>query len=492
MSSILLGYGDGTFADPAQYTVGGSPNCIIIKDLNEDEVGDMVVANGGANEISIRLGTGGGTFGAVNKIDVGVYTSSVTAGDFNEDGHKDLAIAGEGAVPLLLGVGDGTFISGESYDSSGISIAAADYNGDTHEDLAIVKPDPANNVSIMIGCGDGTFSSAVNYDAGDDPQSVTSGDFNEDNNIDLAVANMGSDNVSILLGAGDGTFNLIDNFKVAMEPRYVAASDFDNDSHVDLAVANSVSDNVSILMGIGDGTFINTVNYTTVGENPLSVTSADFNNDNRTDLGVLSYEGGLTILMNISEGGSATMLSSYLCSAINDGIEITWTLSESSEDLNFSIHRETDGSGAFLPIDAKINRINDLSYKAFDRSCRPGTGYRYRVDVTDDEGTRTLFITEVINIQAPKLALSQNYPNPFNPSTTIYYSLPERSHVTLDIFDVSGRRIARLVDAIREAGTHQAKWSGLNVNGASVSSGVYFYKLTAGKGSITRKMVLMK
>ncbi len=91
-----------------------------------------------------------------------------------------------------------------------------------------------------------------------------------------------------------------------------------------------------------------------------------------------------------------------------------------------------------------------------------------------------------------KFELFQNYPNPFNPSTTIHYSIPERSHVTLDIFDVSGRRIARLVDSVQESGGHHKEWYGWNKDGAAVSSGVYFYKLRAGKKRITKKMILLK
>jgi hypothetical protein len=91
-----------------------------------------------------------------------------------------------------------------------------------------------------------------------------------------------------------------------------------------------------------------------------------------------------------------------------------------------------------------------------------------------------------------RFELLQNYPNPFNPSTTIHYSIPERSHVTLDIFDVSGRRIARLVDSVKGAGGHVKNWNGCNKEGDAVSSGVYFYKLKAGKKRITKKMVLLK
>jgi hypothetical protein len=64
--------------------------------------------------------------------------------------------------------------------------------------------------------------------------------------------------------------------------------------------------------------------------------------------------------------------------------------------------------------------------------------------------------------------------------------------VTLDIFDLSGRFIIRLIDTVQKAGTHEKKWFGCNESGRAVASGVYFYKLTADKKSITKKMVLLR
>jgi len=86
-----------------------------------------------------------------------------------------------------------------------------------------------------------------------------------------------------------------------------------------------------------------------------------------------------------------------------------------------------------------------------------------------------------------KVALSQNYPNPFNLSTMIKYELPKQSQVKIDIYDILGRRVAALEDAVEPAGYHQLIW-----NAEGVSSGVFFYKLQAGEYIETRKMMLIK
>jgi hypothetical protein len=112
--------------------------------------------------------------------------------------------------------------------------------------------------------------------------------------------------------------------------------------------------------------------------------------------------------------------------------------------------------------------------------------------MTDEGGTRNLFVTSAATATVPKFALSQNYPNPFNPATTITYSLPSRGRVVLDVYDLSGRRVTRLVDEVQSAGAHALEWFGVNDAGVRVASGIYFYKLSTGKESITRKMILLR
>jgi hypothetical protein len=83
--------------------------------------------------------------------------------------------------------------------------------------------------------------------------------------------------------------------------------------------------------------------------------------------------------------------------------------------------------------------------------------------------------------------LSQNYPNPFNPSTTISFSLPSTSYVSLKVFDALGREVSTLVSQELTAGNHSQQW-----NPGSLPSGMYFYRLQAGNYSETRKLVLLK
>ena len=88
-----------------------------------------------------------------------------------------------------------------------------------------------------------------------------------------------------------------------------------------------------------------------------------------------------------------------------------------------------------------------------------------------------------------QFSLSQNYPNPFNPSTTINYQLPTAEYVTLKVYDVLGKEITTLVDEFQQAGTHNCE---LRIANSKITSGIYFYRMNAGKYSSTKKLVLMK
>lgn len=98
---------------------------------------------------------------------------------------------------------------------------------------------------------------------------------------------------------------------------------------------------------------------------------------------------------------------------------------------------------------------------------------------------------EPVSVNPPELAagftLEQNYPNPFNPTTTIRYELPQSSEVNLTVYNVTGQRVATLVSGSQAAGQHS-----ISFDASSLSSGVYYYRLTAAGMALTRSMTLVK
>jgi len=102
-------------------------------------------------------------------------------------------------------------------------------------------------------------------------------------------------------------------------------------------------------------------------------------------------------------------------------------------------------------------------------------------------------VQEIVTEELPTTySLSQNYPNPFNPSTVIEFTVPQRSHVELSVYNLLGQRVVTLVDEPMSQGTYRTVWYGRDESGHYVATGIYFYRLLAGDFVATKKMVLLK
>lgn len=157
--------------------------------------------------------------------------------------------------------------------------------------------------SITTTSGQINFEPAVCYSIPTPPRHIISGDFNEDNKVDLATADWGGNTASVLLGNGNGTFMPAVTYAADSTPQSIATADFDNDGHLDLVTANMLGNNLSMLFGLGNGTFLPAVSITT-GLHPWVVQAADFNDDGNADLAVTEYGiDSIAILLGNGLGG---------------------------------------------------------------------------------------------------------------------------------------------------------------------------------------------
>ncbi|MBM4176001.1 MAG: T9SS type A sorting domain-containing protein [Ignavibacteria bacterium] len=167
-------------------------------------------------------------------------------------------------------------------------------------------------------------------------------------------------------------------------------------------------------------------------------------------------------------------------------------------DARFASQKYVESSGLLQQIN--INSVNYpieiLFSNVSGRELRITDGIGGSIDRKIYEGDRIVISNPAIstlNISSTSFPISfglmQNYPNPFNPSTVICYQLSEGSHVSLKVYDILGREVATLVDEVKEAGVYNYPFSTINY---PLNSGVYFYKLQAGKFIDIKKMQLIK
>ena len=299
---IFLSNGNGSFANQQLHPTGSQsrPYSVAVSDFNNDGNLDIAVANYGFNSIGIHLGHGNGTFTDQNPVSLSSsHPLFITTGDFNNDSQTDIAIVnyGTNTIGILLGNGDGSFENPityfTDYDSIPYSLAIGDFNHDNNLDIAIANYG-TNNVGILLGYGNGNFSDLQTYTTlpKSNPSSIVVSDFNNDNHLDIVVTNNGTGTVGIFLGNGNGTFQAQTIYTISpnSHPQYITAGDFNKDSQLDIVIVDSTNDEIYILLGNGTGTFPIITTYDAVtGSSPFWIAVADFNNDNQSDIVVVDY-----------------------------------------------------------------------------------------------------------------------------------------------------------------------------------------------------------
>lgn len=158
-----------------------------------------------------------------------------------------------------------------------------------------------------------------------------------------------------------------------------------------------------------------------------------------------------------------------------------------SQIVSYQSHSELEGAGS--------SNLRAM-YAFTDHNIDTGLIYEYRladVSYTGDVVYHAMTLTGVMIAARPaSFTLIQNYPNPFNPVTTITYTLPEKSHVSLLILDINGREVITLGRDIQAAGYHEIVWNGLDHSGSRVASGIYYCVMQTPMGQQTVKMMLLK
>jgi len=224
------------------------------------------------------------------------------------------------------------------------------------------------------------------------------------------------------------------------------------------------------------------------------------NNDDPANIGgVYIRQGGSTLASNlILDGiriGTAwtdlvpVELTSFTATANDDDVVLNWSTATELNNFGFEIQRSIAGNEfvtvGFVNGHGTTTEAKD--YKFVDANLTAGN-YSYRLKQVDFNGTFSYSDEVNVDVTGPvQFELSQNYPNPFNPGTTIKFSIPQSSNVSLKIFNTLGQEVSTLINQNMESGVHT-----INFDASQLNSGIYFYRLDAGSYSEVKKMTLLK
>jgi hypothetical protein len=292
--NVLLGNGNGSFGNQITYSIGTSPYSVAVGDFNKDTRLDIVVANSGDSNIGILLGYGNGSFASQMTYSTGTFPFSVAVGDFNGDAQLDIAVTNMYSlgINVFLGYGNGSFANQSTYSSGlALHVAIGDFNNDTRLDIVVANTND-NNVGVFLGYANLVFVNKMTLRTGDGsrPRSFATGDFNNDDRMDIVVVNSGINNLDIFLGYGNYSFAKQKTYSTDDYPLSVAVHDINNDTQLDIVVVNSLSNNVGVYIGYGNGSFSSQNTLTTGSSSqPYAVALVDFDNDTIIDIIVANY-----------------------------------------------------------------------------------------------------------------------------------------------------------------------------------------------------------
>lgn len=215
---------------------------------------------------------------------------------------------------------------------------------------------------------------------------------------------------------------------------------------------------------------------------------------------VFSPEAGPNSFTTVSPAGMHIVvtnpvpveLASFSASTNGKQITLSWTTVTETNNSGFEVERATILNGfksefaktSFVRGNGTTTQLSSYSYSEI-----PGKGsFVYRLKQIDFDGKFSYSAEVNVDLGLPtEFTLSQNYPNPFNPSTSIRFTVPEVSNVKLEVFSLTGELISTLVNEVKEVGSYDVSF-----DASKLSSGIYLYKLTAGKNIITKKMSFLK
>lgn len=432
-------------------------------DYDNDGLLDIgAVSFGCCNGLRLYKNLGNGIWRTSYTVNGGNTAMDFIFGDMNNDGNLDFAVAHNGGTPYF-GDGSGNFVlrhnnlpAPTNFGFKGVSLG--DVNGDGAKDLAFISSGGAVNVWKWNSTNQNWDNLSTGLPGSGVAAATDLNDMNMDGFIDLVV--YGGTDVTIWGGNGGTSWTLLNVMTAYSSPGTYSdftIGDADHNGYPDIVIEASEGSRNKIKF------FKENTPFAT-----LSVTP--------------KYPRGFERFKN-----NSIKFVEWLCSAPqgqNTKVKLEFSQTGNSGPWSIIADSLPNNGRHQWKVPPSVNSANCyIKYTAFVIGGSNSTA------VTPN----AFIIGNVVGVnnnnnQIPvEFNLYQNYPNPFNPSTEIMYQIPAELHVELTIYNSLGERITTLVNGQQKPGTYTAEW-----NSAAYPSGIYYYRLTAGNYSSSKKLVLIK
>lgn len=512
-------------------------------DFNNDGFIDVLLTAGSAHGSSVYKNNGDGTFTKVISGAVGdsIYNSAWGGafGDFNNDGYLDFVLAAANNFigithvnRLLLNDGTGSFIR---IDTTAITDTLAPYTIPMWSDY-----DQDGDIDLFIGSGPATGTPTrdflyqnLKHESGSwgfsrintpeigtdlvDGQVWNWIDYDNDGDLDACLTNY-SASISnrIYRNNGNGTYTKMTAGQVGSIASDVGNSltntwgDFDNDGFIDCYITNDASQYSWFYHNNGNGTFSRVDSLAVHVTGPsFGAVSGDYDNDGDLDLYIAGGTNSKGLYRNDLNNGNKWVnikcvgvggASGSNLSAIGSRVKIkaningvpVWQIREVLAQNSFNGMNMLNahfGLGNSSIIDSLV-----ITWPRGLTQVFTNVSVNKFYKATEGQSLEEVLIgVKPINNSVPKtFALYQNYPNPFNPSTKIKFDIAadgkwQKADANIKVYDILGKEIAVIVNNQLDPGTYEVKF-----NASGLTSGVYFYRFTAGNFSETKKLILLK
>ncbi len=441
----------------------GQNGLIIVDDIDGDDYQDVIVGtSGGDRSVRCLSGKTGMIFFTYNTNQYGeggtVYQVNASQ-DFNEDGINDVvASTGDdsfGTGPKRVFLFDGSngdviwdfHTVGTKFSCIGVN----DVNNDGTPDVIAGASDGSETTGLVYAIDGENATQLWQFTAGGSSVWAleTIDDANYDG-VDDIVAGDFSGNI-YALDATNGATIWTASAGSCIILRFEKMDDVNNDGHPDIAIAHSTNSNTLLI----DGFTGSTIWQHSVADQPWCIDRiGDVSGDGINDL----------IVGTLFQNNYGYFLDGV------DGSELSVINIGSPVDAIGGILDVTDDGSWEMVVGGRDGTVMCIS------------GGLNTSGQSDDTIPNVNFAAELIG----------NFPNPFNPDTAIKFDLKQNSKVRLEIYNIKGQLVKTLLEENLPASSYTANWNGKDTNNNSVSSGIYFYKLSAGKFSEIKKCTLIK